>query len=260
MNSFTHCILACLIPALAGSAAAASKDELVKPCTNPVYLTVDPGHMDYAPRVAEVLARQQVKATFFISNLSTKNGGGVLGDQWGTWWKIIAAQGHEFVSQTYDHVEWRGDAPGYRHEFRVRPGAGAFEGREFTFDQPKYCEQITHAAQRIEFFSEKKSLPLFHAPYGRASSKLLAAAGACGYAHVAPTGAGLLSNGTSLKTAITAIRSGDVLMADLNTGAIEPWAVANLEPLIVGLKARGLCFESLRKHPTFQEWISSHGG
>ena len=260
MKSFKLCVLICLIAVLAGSAFAASQDVPAKPCTNPVFLTIDPGHMDYAPRVAEVLARQQVKATFFVSNLNTKNGGGVLGDQWGTWWKVIAGQGHDFVSQTYDHIEWRGDAPGYRHEFRVRPGAGAFEGREFTFDQPKYCEQITHAAQRIEFFSGKKSLPLFHAPYGRTSPKLLAVTSACGYAHVAPTGAGLLANGTSLKTTIAAIRSGEVLMADLNTGTTEPWAVANLEALIVGLKARGMCFESLRKHPTFQEWISSHGG
>lgn len=259
MKSFKSTLLSTLALALAWGVAAA-QNEPAKACTNPVYLTIEPGHMDYAPRVAEVLARQQVKATFFVSNLSTKNGGGVLGDQWGTWWKVIAGQGHDFASQTYDHVEWRGDAPGYRYEFRVRPGAGAFEGREFTYDQTKYCEQITHAAQRIEYFSGKKSLPLFHAPGGKTSRKLLAVASACGYAHVAPTGVGLLANGTSLKTAITAIRSGEVLMADLNTSTTEPWAVANLEPLIVGLKARGLCFESLRKHPTFQEWISSQGG
>ena len=30
----------------------------------------------------------------------------------------------------------------------------------------------------------------------------------------------------------------------------DPWAPAALEPLIVGLKQRGLCFATLREHPT----------
>jgi peptidoglycan/xylan/chitin deacetylase (PgdA/CDA1 family) len=29
----------------------------------------------------------------------------------------------------------------------------------------------------------------------------------------------------------------------------DPWAPAVLEPLITGLKARGLCFATLREHP-----------
>lgn len=33
------------------------------PCANPVYLTVDPANMDFAPRIAEVLRRQQVQTT-----------------------------------------------------------------------------------------------------------------------------------------------------------------------------------------------------
>jgi len=30
-----------------------------------------------------------------------------------------------------------------------------------------------------------------------------------------------------------------------------------LEPLIVGLKKRGLCFATLREHPTYQRWVAS---
>lgn len=230
-------------------------------CDKAVYLTVDPGHMDYAPRIAEGLRRQNVKATFFASNLSTRNGGGALGDQWGGWWKVMADQGHDVVSQTYDHVSWRGDLPGYKPAFRMRLGSGAFEGREFTFDPPKYCEQISHAADRITYFTGKKAMPLFHAPGGMVSSKLLAAASACGYAHVGVAQRGVLTGGVSLKAAWDAIRSGDVLMADLNTApGIEPWAVGNLEPFIAGLKERGFCFESLRKHPAYKDWITDHGG
>jgi peptidoglycan/xylan/chitin deacetylase (PgdA/CDA1 family) len=35
----------------------------------------------------------------------------------------------------------------------------------------------------------------------------------------------------------------------------DPWAPAVLEPLIVGLKAKGLCFASLRDHPAYKNWI-----
>ena len=31
----------------------------------------------------------------------------------------------------------------------------------------------------------------------------------------------------------------------------EPWAPAVLEPLIEGLKARGMCFATLRDHPQY---------
>ena len=80
----------------------------------------------------DVLRRQQVKVTFFVANERTKTGDGSLGNDWGTWWKSVAAEGHEFASHTYDHVYWRGDLPGIQTRFRMRPSAGAFEGREFT--------------------------------------------------------------------------------------------------------------------------------
>ena len=151
----------------------------------------------------------------------------------------------------------RADLPGYRIAFRMMPAAGAFEGREFTFDPPKFCEQIEHAARRVEDFTGKKSLPLFHSPGGQTSPKLLTTARACGFMHLGVARAGLLTDGAQLKTALSDIRSGDVLMADLHSNSsAEPWALANLDPLISGLKARGLCFESLRKHPAYQDWIA----
>jgi len=259
MSAYLKKMLVCVLVGTAGLAFAADTKP-VAACANPVYLTVDPGRMEFAPRIADVLRRSQVKAAFFVSNLGTRNGE-ALGDQWGSWWKVAAEQGHELVSQTYDHLTWHGDLPGYKPAFRMGVGSGAFAGREFTFDPPKYCEQISHAADRVAYFTGKKPLPLFHAPGGRASSKLVAAANACGYAHVGATGAGHLTGGVSLKAAIGGIRSGDVLVADLNaTGGAEPWAVANLEPLIAGLKERGLCFESLRNHPNYKDWIANHGG
>lgn len=226
-------------------------------CANPVYLTIDPAGMDFAPRVADVLRRQQVKVTYWVSNQRTRNGEGSLGNLWGGWWKQVGQQGHEFASQTYDHVQWRADLPGYKPSFRIRPTTGSLAGREFTYEPAKYCEQIERAAGRVQDFTGKKALPLFHAPGGGTSAKLLAAARACGFAHVGFAKGGLLGKGTSPAS----IRSGEVLLLDLGAVAnTEPWAIANLEPLLVGLKERGFCFATLRQHPAFQDWIADHGG
>jgi peptidoglycan/xylan/chitin deacetylase (PgdA/CDA1 family) len=253
----------CGVFALIGMLSPSLAADATKPltCANPVYLLVDPASMDFAPRIAEVLRRELVKASFLVSNHRTLNGEGSLGNLWGGWWKLVADQGHEFVSHTYDHVAWRADLPGYRPAFRMRPAAGALEGREFTFEPSKLCEEIEHAAHRFEDFTGRKALPLFYLPGGQTSPKLLASASACGYAHVGVTRARLLSGVMPLKAVLPVIHSGDVLLADLHSASsAEPWAVNNLEPLIRALKERGLCFESLRQHPGLKDWIATHGG
>jgi peptidoglycan/xylan/chitin deacetylase (PgdA/CDA1 family) len=59
-----------------------------------------------------------------------------------------------------------------------------------------------------------------------------------------------------LDKALKTIRPGDILMAHLGIWSRQdPWAPAVLEPLITGLKARGLCFASLREHPRYQAWV-----
>jgi len=97
---------------------------------------------------------------------------------------------------------------------------------------------------------------------------LLAAAKACGYAHVGWAPAGFLgdelpsekfSNAHLLAQAASKIRAGDVLMAHLGIWSrTDPWAPAVLEPLIVQLKAKGLCFATLRDHPDYRRWIAQH--
>lgn len=264
MHTVTFAIV--FIAACAHSAGAMAQNA----CANPVYLTLDTGHMESAPYIVDVLRRHRVRATFFASNLPTHNGGSSLSNEWGTWWKAVATQGHEFASLTYDHVHWRGDLRGVKPAFRMRPQAGAFAGREFTWDAAKYCEQIERAAQRLGDFTGKKSLPLFRAPGGKISPRLQAQARSCGYAHVGWSPAGQVgdelpsekfSNATLLKRSLGEIRSGDILMAHLGaSGRADPWAHANLEPLILGLKERGFCFETLRSHPAYKDWIASHPG
>jgi peptidoglycan/xylan/chitin deacetylase (PgdA/CDA1 family) len=239
-------------------------------CTKPLYLTLDTGHMDIAPLVAGVLNRQQVRVTFFAANERTKAGDGSLGEYWAPWWKARAAEGHEFASHTFDHAYWRADQPGEGLAWRIRPSAGAQEGVESVWDAPRYCANITQAASRLQALTGKKPLPLYRAPGGKTSPSLLAAARNCGFVHVGWSPAGFLGdelpserfpNAVLLKKALNDIRPGDILLAHLGIWSRkEVWAPDVLEPLIVELKARGFCFETLRTHPAYQDWVAAHGG
>jgi peptidoglycan/xylan/chitin deacetylase (PgdA/CDA1 family) len=226
-------------------------------CAKPLYLTFDTGHMGVAPLIAEVLAGALGRAD-----------GDSLDDHWAPWWKARAAEGHEFASHTYDHVYWRGDEPGAEPRFRVRPSAGPTAGRDFTWSAAQYCADIAKANARLAQITGKKPLPLFRAPGGKTSPKLLAAARACGYAHVGWAPAGFLGdelpsekfgNERLLRQALDNVRAGDILIAHLGIWSRQdPWAPAVLEPLVAGLKAKGFCFRTLREHPDHTAWIAAH--
>ena len=225
--------------------------------------------MEVAPLIAEVLKRQDVKVTFFGANERTKTGDGSLGRDWAPWWKARAAEGHAFASHTMVHVYWRADVPGEPTRFRMRPSAGPQNGQESIWTAAQYCAQIDQAAQRLHDITGQKPLPLFRAPGGKTSPKLLATAKSCGYAHVGWAPAGFLgdelpsesfSNEALLAKALRTIRSGDILMAHLGIWSRkDAWAPAVLEPLITGLKARGFCFQTLREHPAYTAWIAAQG-
>jgi len=179
-------------------------------------------------------------------------------------------EGHEFASHTYDHSYWRADVPapdGGAPQFLIKPSAGPSEGKAFTWTAGQYCEELDRASKRLAQLTGKKSLPLFRAPGGKTSPKLLAAARACGYDHVNWAPAGFLGdelpserypNALLLKKALRDIQAGDILVAHLGIWSRkDPWAPAVLEPLIVGLKARGLCFATLREHPRYKTWIAA---
>jgi peptidoglycan/xylan/chitin deacetylase (PgdA/CDA1 family) len=243
---------------------------LAAPCERPVYLTFDTGHMGVAPLIAEVLQRQDVRVTFFAAQEKTQVGDGSLGQHWGPWWSARAAQGHAFASHTWDHAYWRADLPeqanaGGLPKFRIRPSAGDQAGQNLIWTAQDYCDNLRLAAQRLQVLTGQAPLPLFRAPGGKTSPRLLEAARQCGFAHVGWADAGFLGdelpsnsypNAQLLQKALKNIRSGDILMAHLGIWSRQdPWAPAVLEPLIVGLKAKGFCFATLREHPAYRDWI-----
>ena len=253
----------------APAAPAAPPNAPAPTCDKPLYLTLDTGHMDVAQMMADVLNKHQVKATFFVANEKTKDGKESMSFEWGQkFWAQRGQEGHDFASHTWDHVYWKGDAKGIAPAFMVQATAGALAGRSFTWEPKKYCDQINQARERIEDFTGKKALPIWRAPGGKTSKKLIDMAEECGYKHVGWAPAGFLgdelpdsaaSNDALLKRALVNIKSGDILMAHLGIWSRkDPWAPAVLEPLIVGLKEKGFCFTTLRHHPDYKAWYASH--
>ena len=234
-----------------GQAPACSKGS--------VYLTLDTGNMSQAEFMAQVLSRHDIKATFFVADERTPQGDSSLAPSWAGFWKARVAEGHAFGSHTLVHVYFREALPDGR--VRVRPEFGAQAGRTLTWDRTAVCHEIDRADQRFQRLTGQPLDRLWRAPGGRAPATVMAAAKACGWAHVHWADAGFLGdelpsdrypNERLLQQALKGIRGGDILMAHLGIWSRrDPWAPM-LEPLIVGLKARGLCFATLREHPAYR--------
>ncbi|OGB07454.1 MAG: peptidase A8 [Burkholderiales bacterium RIFCSPHIGHO2_12_FULL_69_20] len=249
-------MLGLLLAAGGGSTRAAEPPA----CSQPVYLSFDTGHMGVAPLVAQVLREQGVKATFFLANERTRTGGWSLDDAWAPWWRERAAEGHAFGSHTWDHHSWLADrADG---GFTTRPSMGPLAGQRQALTATQYCAELQRSADRFRAMTGQAMLPIFRAPGGKTSPALLKAASACGWRHVGWSPAGFLGdelpsdrhpNPVLLKQALANIRAGDILVAHLGIWSRQdPWAPAVLAPLITGLKARGLCFTTLRDHPAYR--------
>lgn len=258
-----------------GLSAGQALAQARTPCADPrqtVYLTFDTGHMGVAPLIAEVLARHEVRVTFFAAHERTQTGDGSLGDAWAGWWKARADEGHAFASHTYDHAYWLADLPDAQapKRFRIRPSAGPQQGQTLQWSAAQYCEELHRASRRLSQVTGQTPLPLFRAPGGKTSPALLEVARRCGYQHVGWAAAGFLGdelpsdaypNQKLLDQALRRIRGGDILVAHLGIWSRQdPWAPAVLEPLIMGLKQRGLCFATLREHPQYQRWMEVQGG
>ena len=200
----------------------------------PVYLTFDTGHMAIAPLVADVLNRQKVKATFFLADQRTATGGSSLDDEWAPWWAARAAEGH------------------------------AFGALDRTTSPARVCAESTATADRFHHMTGRAMPKLFRLSAGKASPQLIAAAAGCDWVNVAGSvslgsdvSSRKVTNKQLLQRALRDVQPGDVLLANLGTWPRkDAWAPVNLEPLLEGLKARGMCFATLREHPSYRAQFS----
>jgi len=242
-------LLALALPALASA------------CERPVYLSFDTGHMGVAEQVAATLDKHQISASFFLASEPTLDGGHSLDEHWAPYWRRLAASGrHDFGSHTWAHDIWVADLANGAMRFRTQAGRAKPSWR--ALDAAAYCTELRRVDARFRAITGRGLDPIFRAPAGKTSPRLLAAAQACGWRHVGWSPAGFLgdelpsekvSNAQLLQQALNRIRPGDVLVAHLGIWSRrEPWAPAVLEPLIVGLKAKGYCFARLREHPDYR--------
>lgn len=226
-------------------------------CNKTVYLSFDTGNMAMASKVAEILKRQDVKATFFLSNEKTYRGDFALEDSWKAYWQERAKEGHHFGSHTYDHIYFVKDGP--KGEVFEKPQFGPKAGMTLLYNEAAMCKEIRKVDQRFQELTNQPLERIWRAPGGKTSPALIRMGDMCGYEHIGWAAAGFLgdelnsdrhSNHVLLDKASRDIKDGDITMAHLGIWSRkDPWAPAVLEPLIVNLKNRGFCFGLLPKVP-----------
>ncbi len=243
--------LAAALPAFAGAPQ----------CRGTVYLTFDTGSQSQAELIAATLKRHNAKATFFLANEKTVRGDWSLDPSWAPFWRARVAEGHAFGSHTFDHVYYVKD--GANGEIVVRPQFGGGAGRQASWNAARFCDEIRRVDARFVELTGHRLDPLWRAPGGRTSPRTLAAARGCGYAHVGWSPAGFSGdelssarypNALLLKRSLAGLGDGDIFMAHMGIWSRkDPWAPANLEPLLAGLERRGFCFATLREHPGYSD-------
>jgi peptidoglycan/xylan/chitin deacetylase (PgdA/CDA1 family) len=228
------------------AAQAAAADT----CKGTVYLTIDTGSMSQATLIAETLHKHQVKATFFLASEPTVKGDLSLDPTWGPYWKARAAEGHRFGSHTFDHVYFKGGdtADG---KVRARPQFGGDAGHAQIWDAAQVCAELDRVKTRFRELTGSNLAPLWRAPGGYVTPNTRKWAAACGYTHVGWSPAGFLGdelpsdkypNQALLKRALATIKGGDVLLMHTGIRSRQDPFAPMLDPLIAGLKKRGLCF------------------
>ena len=224
-------------------------------CNKTVYLTFDTGNMSVAEKVAEILKRQDIKATFFLANEKTFRGDFSLDDSWKTFWQERVKEGHHFGSHTYDHVYFVKDGP--KGQVFEKPQFGPKAGETSLYNEAAMCKEIRRVDQRFVELKGQSLQKIWRAPGGKTSPTLIRMGDMCGYQHIGWAAAGFLGdelnsdkfpNNLLLEKASRDLKDGDITMAHLGIWSRkDPWAPAVLEQLIVNLKGRGFCFGLLPK-------------
>lgn len=222
-------------------------------CKKTVYLSFDNGNMSVAQTVADILNRQNIKATFFLANEKTTRGDFSLDDSWKTYWQDRLREGHHFGSHTYDHVYYVKD--GLSGEVFAKPQFGSKAGATVAYNEASFCQEIRKVDDRFRELTGSSIGKIWRAPGGKTSPRLIKMGDACGYQHIGWHAAGFLGdelsshthpNALLLEKASTQLQDGDIAMAHLGIWSRkDPWAPAVLEKLIIRLKNRGFCFGTL---------------
>jgi peptidoglycan/xylan/chitin deacetylase (PgdA/CDA1 family) len=235
--------------ALFGLMAAVPAGSTTPACRGTLYLTIDTGGMQAAERIAAVLRRHAIKATFFVANEKTFRGDFSLDPSWTDYWRGLVADGHLFGSHTWRHWYFRDDL----QDGTIR--YASVEGQAERLDEVAVCAELRRPADAFKAMTGQDLAPIWRAPGGRTTPRTLEWAARCGYPqHVGWTRAGFLGdelpsdrypNRLLLERALRDLRNGDVMVMHLGIWSRKEPFVEVFEPLVSGLKARGFCFATL---------------
>lgn len=230
--------------------AVAAQAALAAPCTGTLHLTLDTGNMAYAEAIAATLRKHDVRATFFLANEKTTRGDHALDASWGAYWTERVREGHTFGSHTWRHgkavVDLSNGAIRYRPEFPAGPPE--------VLTPEQYCAEIKRVDTAFRALTGRALDPIWRAPGGRTTPNALAAAKACGYAHVRWSPAGFLGdelpsdrfpNRDLVERTIANVRDGDILLMHLGIWSRKDPYAPMLDELLARLKERGFCFATI---------------
>ena len=218
-------------------------------CKGTLYLALFTSNMSQAETIARILAKHEVRATFFLANEKTVRGDYTLDPAWGEYWRARVAEGHAFGSHTWDHGTFRGDVDGGRVRY-VRGGKATI------LDADGVCAELKRVDTRFRELTGRALDPVWSAPGGYTTPNALAAAKHCGFEHVRWAASGVLGdelpsdkypNELLLQRALKNLRDGDVMMMHLGIQSRREPLAPMLDPLLAGLRARGFCFATLPK-------------
>lgn len=236
--------------ALAGAAEAGT-------CVGTVYLTIDTGHMQPAEAMAATLKKHNVKATFFLANEKTMRGDTSLDPAWARFWKALADEGHGFGSHTWQHGYFRADIGDASVDY-VPWGAKSGE----RLDQAGVCAELKRSENAFKAMTGKGFDGIWRAPGGKLTANTTRFAEACGFKHVAWSAAGFsgdelpsekFPSDKLIRTQLRDIKGGDILLWHLGIWSRKDPLYPRLDELIVGLKAKGLCFAKISEHPQWKK-------
>lgn len=223
-------------------------------CSGTLYLTIDTGSMSQADLIAATLNKYQIKATFFVANEKTVRGDYSLDASWRDYWRARVKEGHAFGSHTWRHWYLQRDLKDGSIFYRAMDG-----GDHTRLTQREFCAELQHPGNVFEKLTGRKLDGLWRAPGGRLTARAREWGAGCGFArHVGWSDAGFLGdelpseqfpNDLLLNRALTKIKDGDILVMHLGIWSRKDPFAPMLDPLIAGLKQRGLCFATLSAKP-----------
>ncbi|WP_214817986.1 LysM peptidoglycan-binding domain-containing protein [Exiguobacterium sp. s59] len=206
------------------SAAASKFITSVNTTSKVVALTFDDG-ADGANtnKILEILAKNNVKATFFLTGSGANNHPQYI--------KNIAAKGHQLGNHSYTHPDFT----------------------KLTATQMK--SELDRTEALIQSLTGKTTKPIFRAPFGAVNSAVLNGVGAAGYGYTIQWNIdtidwkGLTASQINTKVQ-TNIKPGSIVL--MHTGAGAPGTPLALPTMISQLKAKGYQFVTVSQLLAYQ--------